>query len=336
MEPLMGRARCVLFAALGGGGDVASAAMLALAARRLGLKSHVASVVWERLPIDPLPGPVRFCEIVNAKRVGKWTLMVTEESKAVRGGRAIAFQAANASKALGEPVWVLDVASGPMGVKRGLEELSAELDCDAIVGVDVGGDVLATGFEDELWSPLADFIGLAALKELDGVLAMHSPGSDGELRSEYVLRRVALIAEHGGYLGARGVTPEDVRNLERILEHVESEASRATLLAARGAYGLVEIRSGSRTVFVTPLNMITFFLKSEVVAQLNPLIAEIASATSIEEARRRLNEKGVYTELDLEEDAYELMRSGRNVSGEALKELKRRSITNIRRPEPRS
>jgi hypothetical protein len=71
MEPLIGKAKHVLFAALGGGGDVASAAMLALAARRLGLRSHVASVVWERLPIDPVPGPVRFSEVVNAKRVGE-------------------------------------------------------------------------------------------------------------------------------------------------------------------------------------------------------------------------------------------------------------------------
>jgi hypothetical protein len=330
MEPLIEKAKHVLFAALGGGGDVASAAMLALAARRLGLRSHVASVVWERLPIDPVPGPVRFSEIVNAKRVGEWILMVTEESRAVRGGRTIAFQAANASKALGEPVWVLDVASGPLGVRRGLEELSVKLGCDVIVGVDVGGDVLATGFEEELWSPLADFIGLAALKELEGVLAVHSPGSDGELRQEYVLRRIALVAERGGYLGARGVTPEDVECLERVLEHVESEASRATLLAAKGAYGLIEIRRGSRTVFVTPLNTITFFLRSEVVAQLNPLVADIASTTSIEVARRRLNERGVYTELDLEEDVYELIVCGKEVSGEALKELKRNRVANIR------
>jgi hypothetical protein len=81
---------------------------------------------------------------------------------------------------------------------------------------------------------------------------------------------------------------------------------------------------------VTPLNTITFFLRSEVVAQLNPLVAEIASTTSIEEARRRLNERGVYTELDLEEDVYELIMSGKEVSGEALKELKRNRVANIR------
>ncbi|MEM4846602.1 MAG: DUF1152 domain-containing protein [Thermosphaera sp.] len=326
MELLVGKATCALFVALGGGGDVASAAMLALAARRLGIKSHVASIIWERLPIDPIPGPVRFNEVVGSIRIGEHAMIVTKDSRALRGGRAIAFQAANVSKVLGEPVGVVDVASGCAGVKEGLKELSTYFGCDTILGVDVGGDVLATGFERELWSPLADFIGLAALKDLrdvQGVLAVHSPGSDGELSPEYILRRIALVAERGGYLGARGVTLEDIESLEKILEHVESEASRATLMAAKGAYGKVEIRSGSRTVYVTPLSLITFFLKPRIVAELNPLISELSSTRSIEEARRRLNKRGVYTELDLEEDAYKLMIEGRReVSGEALKKLK--------------
>lgn len=330
MELLIGRDVCALFVALGGGGDVASATMLALAARRLGIKSYVASIIWERLPIDPTPGPVRFNEVVNATRIGERALMVTKDSRALRGDRAIAFQAANVSKVLGEPVGVVDVASGCVGVKEGLKELSAYFGCDVILGVDVGGDVLASGFEEELWSPLADFIGLAALKDLQGVLAVHSPGSDGELDPGYVLRRIALVTERGGYLGARGVTPEDIENLERLLEHVESEASRATLLAARGAYGKVEIRRGSRTVYVTPLSMITFFLKSSVVAELNPLITELSCTRSIEEARKKLNERRVYTELDLEEDAYKLMMEGREISGETLRKLKNSWMTSWR------
>lgn len=330
MELFIGKAACTLFVALGGGGDVASAAMLALAARRLGIKSYVASIIWERFPIDPIPGPVRLDEVVNAMKIGDKAIMVTKDSRALRGGRTIAFQAANTSKVLGEPIGVVDVASGCVGVRKGLEELSTYLGCDVIVGVDVGGDVLASGFEEELWSPLADFIGLAALKDVEGVLAVHSPGSDGELNQEYVLKRVALVTEHGGYLGARGVTLEDIENLEKILEHVESEASRVTLLAAKGAYGKVEIRRGSRTVHVTPLNMITFFLKSSVVAGLNPLISELSNTTSIEEARRKLNEKKIYTELDLEEDVYKLMLEGKKPSGETLKKLKRSRIMSWR------
>lgn len=330
MEILMGKVRSVLFAALGGGGDVASASMLALAARRLGIRSYVASIAWERMPIDPLPGPIRLSEIVNATNIGNYALLVNERTWAFRGDRIVVFQAANASRVLREPIGVLDVASGCIGVKKGLEELLTYFGCDVVIGVDVGGDVLATGFEEELWSPLADFIGLAALKDLEGVLAIHSPGSDGELSPEYVLKRIALATERGGYLGARGVTPEDVENLERILEHVESEASKATLLAARGAYGKVEIRRGSRTVHVTPLNMITFFFKSSVVAELNPLIVELSNTRSIGEARKKLNDRRVYTELDLEEDAYELMMEGEEVSGETLKRLKNSRIMSWR------
>lgn len=326
----MDKAKSVLFAALGGGGDVASASMLALAARRFGVKSYVASVAWERMSIDPIPGPIRLNEVMNATKIGDYSLLVTDKAWALRGNRAIVFQAANASKVLKEPVGVLDVASGHIGVREGLEELSAYFGCDVIVGVDVGGDVLATGFEYELWSPLADFIGLAALKDLKGVLAVHSPGSDGELKPNYVLRRIALVTKRGGYLGARGVTLEDIENLKKILKYVESEASRATLLAAKGAYGVVEIRRGSRIVRVTPLNMMTFFLKSSIVAELNSLIAELSGTRSIEEAREKLNKRKVYTELDLEEDAYKLMVRGEEISGKTLRELKNSRITSWR------
>ncbi|MEM4576197.1 MAG: DUF1152 domain-containing protein [Candidatus Nezhaarchaeales archaeon] len=333
MELLIGKARQPLFIALGGGGDVASASMLALAARRLGLKAYVASVVWERFSIDPVPGPVRMSEIVNAKKIGDHAMFVTEESKALRGDRVVAFQAANASRALGEPIGVVDIASGYIGVRRGIEELTSYLGCDVVVGVDVGGDVLATGFEEELWSPLADFIGLAAIKDLKGVLAVHAPGSDGELTPRYILKRIALVAAHGGYLGARGITPEDVENLDKLLRHVESEASRVTLMAARGAYGQVKIRRGSRKVQITPLSTITFFLKPETVACLNPLISEVYNTTYVEEAREKLNRKGVYTELDLEEDVYQAIKEGREISGETLIEIKKNKIIKVLRRE---
>lgn len=326
MELLIGRAIRPLFIALGGGGDVASASMLALAARRLGLKAYVASVVWERFSIDPLPGPVRMNEIVNATKIGNHSMVVTEGSKALRGDRIIAFQAANASRALGEPVGIVDIASGYLGVMKGIEELMSYLGCDAVVGVDVGGDVLATGFEEELWSPLADFIGLAAIRDLKGILAVHAPGSDGELAPKYVLKRIALVAASKGYLGARGTSPEDIENLDRILRYVESEASRATLMAARGVYGQVKIRRGSRRVNITPLSTITFFLNPEIVASLNPLISEIYNTTSIEEAREKLNRKGVYTELDLEEDVYQVIKDGIEISGETLIEIKKNKI----------
>ena len=320
---LSGKVKCILFFAAGGGGDVASAAMLALAARRLGLRAYVSTVVWERFVVDPFPGPIPFNCIVGGKPLGNYTMIVNGSCKAFRGGREIVFQAANASRALGEEIIIVDLYGAVHSVYKGLEEAMDYLGCDTVVSVDVGGDILATGYEEDLWSPLADFIALAATAKHRGIVAVHSPGADGELSQSYVLERIALVTRHGGYLGARGVTEEDIKNLEHILQFVESEASRATLLAAKGMYGYEEIRKGSRKTLISPLNLITFFLRAETVASLNPVLKEIENCSSIEEAKRKLNSLGIVTELNLEEEIYKLIEKGVEITGDVLLNIRK-------------
>jgi len=321
---LQSKAKCALFFAVGGGGDVASAAMLALATRRLGVKAYVASVAWERFIIDPVPGPIRLVEIVGGRQLGEYSMLVNGDARALRGGREVAFQAVNASKALREPIAVVDLYGGVSGVVKGLQEVLGYYGCDHLVSVDVGGDILATGFEDELWSPLADFVGLVATAELGGVVAVHSPGADGELSQEYILKRVALVAKKGGYLWARGVTIEDVETLKHILSFIESEASKATLLAYAGLHGFAELREGSRKTFVSPINLLTIFLNAKVVASLNPVVEVLKATKDLEHARRSLNMLGIFTELDLEEEVYKLIQSGAEMTGEVLINIKRK------------
>jgi len=320
---LSSKPRCVLFLAIGGGGDVATTAMLALAARRLGLKSFVASFAWERFVVDPVPGPIHLDEIIGAKPLGSYSVLVDGGCYAVRCGRKVVFQAANASKALGEGVAVVDLYRGVRGVVKGIEEVMEHYGCDKLVAVDVGGDSLATGFEEELWSPLADFIGVVASAEVGGILAVHSPGADGELPQNYVLRRISMVAERGGYIWARGVTREDIEALKHILSYVVSEASSVTLLAYAGSYGYVEIRKGSRRVYISPLNLVTFFLDSRTVAELNPVANAVKEAQSLEEARKELNKRGIFTELDLEEEVYKLIQRGVEVTADDLLKIKR-------------
>ncbi|MCS7097534.1 MAG: DUF1152 domain-containing protein [Candidatus Methanomethyliaceae archaeon] len=320
--------KSVIFIAVGGGGDVASASMLALAARRIGLKSHIASIVWERFSIDRVPGPVKFNEILNAIRIGDYSMLVSEESRALRGGREISFQSANVSRAIGEKIGIVDITRGTIGMEKGIKELAEFFGCDTIIGVDVGGDILSNGFEKDLWSPLADFISLAAISKLDGIIYVHSIGSDGELSQSYLLRRIALIAERGGLLGARGMMKEDAEVLEKILTYVESEASKVALLAFRGYYGYLNLRNNSRRTFVTPLNTLTFFFKAKIISELNPLVPELLNVTSIEEAKHKLNERGVFTELNLEENLFEILNKGGKITGKIIREIKRSFLKN--------
>ncbi|MEZ0393896.1 MAG: DUF1152 domain-containing protein [Desulfurococcaceae archaeon] len=316
----------VLVVAIGGGGDVASAAMLALALRRLGMKSTVATIVWERFVYDPLPGPVRMNEMVNLSKVFEHSAVVGESSYAVRGGRKVLFQAANASIALGEPVGVIDLWEGAEGMRKGIDELMSWWGAEAVVGVDVGGDVLAEGHEEDLWSPLADFVGLAALSQVkSSFLAVHSLGSDGELSQRYLLERISKVASAGGLLGGRVMNANDAASLRKILEHVRSEASRISLLAFEGFYGEVPMRMGSRSAEVSPLSIVTFVLDPRSVISAGTSAELLRSTTSLEEARTKLNEAGIYTELDLEEDLWrEYGPLAQGIDGERLLEVRSR------------
>ena len=321
---LRNKFRRILIVALGGGGDVATAAMLALALRRLGVESRVVSVAWERYVVDPIPGPIRLEDIRGGRFVGKYSMLVNSGSRAVRGGRETVFQAVKVSKILGEEIGVVDLFRGVLGVREGVKELMNFFDADLVIGVDVGGDILATGYEEDLWSPLADFIGLASLRDLGGLLAVHSLGGDGELSQEYLLKRISLIAERKGFLGARGMTYEDYEVLKEILGIVESEASRTSLIAFEGFHGELGMREGSRRSIINIINTLTFFLDPKIVASLNPFINDLSKTTSIYEAREILNRHGVFTELDLEENIYELLRNNQIITGETLLMIKRR------------
>lgn len=334
MELSSGFGRRVLVLAIGGGGDVASAVVVAASIRRSGVGATIASVAWERYVHDPTPGPIRLTEVVGHIERGRGYLIVSGSSYALRGGRRVVFQAARAAAAVGEDVYVVDLYGGVAGLAEALEEIARREGADTVIGVDVGGDSLATGYEEGLWSPLSDWIGVSSLARLGGVLAVHSPGSDGELSQEYVLKRIDDIALRGGLMGGRFMSREDAEVLERVLEYVESEASKVSLLAYRGFRGRLPLRMGSRAADVTLLSTATFFLDAGAVASTIGPLEGLARTRSLEEARRVLNDLGIYTELDLEEDLARLGVDPARLSGETLTEVRKRGIERIRGSRP--
>ena len=326
----------VLLLAIGGGGDIASTAMIARSLLNLGAKYVLASIAWERYIHDPIPGPIKLDEIQECTSRGEHYVVITGNSYAIRGGKKVVFQAAKVARLLGETIYIIDLYGGVEGYVSALKEISSREGVDLVVGVDVGGDSLATGCEENLWSPLADWVGLASLSRVSGVIAIHSPGSDGELTQDYLLEKIDEYARKGGLLAARSMCREDAEFLDEILKYVDSEASRIPLLAYRGVRGAVELRMGSRSVKSTLLSTFTFFLDARLIAEYVEPVKAIYYTKSLEEVRGVLNSYGIYTELDLEEDLFKTGVRPGGLTGEFLMEIRKRGLARVRSGATRS
>jgi hypothetical protein len=297
---------------MGGGGDVVGALGVSSLLDELGTDWTLGGVAWERSPIDPRPGPRSLEEIRGGRPCGSAAVLTEGGTTSLDG---VEFSESKIATHLGRPVLLLDITRGPAALAAGIAEAAGELGCDAVVLLDVGGDVLAHGGEPGLASPLCDAVLLAAGLILarsseradragwagDLIAAVYGPGCDGELTPGEVLERITELQSAEALLGAWGLTPEACDLVEGAAGAVPTEASLMAVRCARGERGTVEIRSGRRTVELTPLGALTFFF--DPVAAANsaiPLATAVSPAASLEEAHEALMGMGVRTELDLE------------------------------------
>lgn len=319
------RPRSSLVIAIGGGGDAAIAGVVARKLSRLGISSWIASIAWERYVIDPTPGPISLDEIQNASWRGELAARVNASSYALRRGRVVVFQAVNLARALNDEVYVVPLEHGVKGYVKAIEEIRGLTGAEAVIGVDVGGDVLAAGHEDELWSPLADYAGLAALSQTDNsYILVASPGSDGELSQDYLLRRIDEIAIRGGLVEVFYFNSRDISLLRRILEFVRTEASLNVLRAYSGERGDIPMRSGSRYTKLTFFSTLNFLFDAKGLAEFVEPAKRIAATASLSEILEILNSMGIYTELNLEMDLSSMGVKPEVINGELLYEVRRR------------
>jgi hypothetical protein len=89
--------------------------------------------------------------------------------------------------------------------------------------------------------------------------------------------------------------------VEGAAEVVPTEASPMAVRCARGERGSVSIRSGRRTVELTPLGALSFFFDPIAAAgSALPLATAVSPAASLDEAHNALVSMGISTELELE------------------------------------
>jgi hypothetical protein len=281
---------------------VVGALAVARLCESLGTPFVLGGVAWERIVVDPQPGPRPLDQIRGGRALGEHAVLADPETATDSG---IPFSEARMAAHLEAETVLIDVTGGAAGARAGIEAAVAELGCDLVVAVDVGGDVLAHGDEPGLASPLCDAVMVAGGWEApEGVmplLGVIGPGCDGELSVADVLRRIAELGRAGAWLGTWGMTPAVADELEAAAGTVPTEASLQVVRCARGELGTDHIRQGRREVQLGPVGALTFLFDAiSIPREALPLAAAVAGTESIEQARAALAAIGVRTELDYE------------------------------------
>jgi hypothetical protein len=298
-------ARRVLAIGIGGGGDVVGALAIAEAAAALGTPSLVGGLTWERLPVDPEPGPRGLDEVEGVERLNEHVALAGPDA---RGRSGFRFAEGRVAELRGEPTLLVDPGGGPAALGVDLAEAAAHQGCDLVVLLDVGGDALAHGDEAGLGSPLADAVCLAAAPHVAAagvtvVGAVFGAGCDGELTPEEVLARLAEVTAAGGGRGALGLEPAAVDVLAAAVGAVPTEASAMAVRCARGELGTATIRNGRRSVSLSPVGgLVLGFDPAVALGSAARCAAAVAPARSLEEANDLLAARGVRTELDYERE----------------------------------
>jgi hypothetical protein len=288
------RSMRTLYVAAGGGGDAVGAL---LARRALGDTDERAPLVttcaWERLRIDPVPGPRARSDFTGLGLVGGEPCEVLPTSDTIPSGRSVLPRLAETS---GARVFLHDFEGGAVGLTAQLQRLGSSLNVDHLIVVDVGGDIVARGNEAGLRSPLADSLTLAAALEtkIPTSVVVLGPGADAELPERQVL---GLLYDIAADLGGR-VTAVDVRNLAPVLDWHPTEASAVAAAAATGLRGRVSMRRGRVPVPVTDMTPGLWIAFVSSWANI-PLASALRKSESLPSAERTIRSAAV-NEIDFE------------------------------------
>ncbi len=307
LEDIIGASSRALVIGVGGGGDVVGALAAARFLQFCGLEFVLGGLSWERYVFDPVPGPRKLSEVENVRAIYQYAWMANAASRTTTG---VYFAESRMAAVQGKEILLVDINGGVAGAVDGLEAAMKELKSDLLIGLDVGGDSLAQGHEPGLRSPLADSIMLAAFAELEKrgrrtLWGIFGYGSDGELSVDEIELALSKLASAGGWLGTWSLTPKVAAELEDVIKTVPTEASAIPVQCFRGARGESKMRGGERTVKLTPLTALTFFLSTRVLYETLAIPAQaVRACASLESANDALHAIGIKTELDLERERY--------------------------------
>lgn len=280
-----------LIVAAGGGGDAVAASMLDAALYGDTDPAVIFTYAWDRLLIDPLPGPRGPADFTGLRPLTRSVQAVPAGARPVApAGSTLPRLAAELPQTLA----LIDPHHGAEGITRQLEELIERLAPESIDLLDVGGDILAHGDEPTLRSPLADALPLAACCQVNAPvrLLVAGPGLDGELPADLLHDRMGPTV--------LTLTAEHVEPISSVLEWHPSEATGMLAATARGLRGLCEVRDAGLPIPLTDEGATVHEADLDDTLNRNQLARAILATQTLEEAEQHSREICGYSEIDYE------------------------------------
>ncbi|WP_435284359.1 DUF1152 domain-containing protein [Streptomyces koelreuteriae] len=280
-----------LIVAAGGGGDTVAAAMLHAAL--YGNEDHavILTYAWDRLLIDPVPGPRGPDNFTGLHPLTPAVRAVPAEARPIApAGSTLPRLAAELPHTLA----LIDPRHGVEGITHQLEELVEHLSPESIDLLDVGGDILARGDEPTLKSPLADAITLAASCQVNAPirLLVAGPGLDGELPLDDLHNLLGPLVHT--------FTGKDVEPISSVLEWHPSEATGMLAATARGVRGTCEMRDAGLPVPLTDEAPTVHEVDLDEALHRNQLARAILTTATLDEAEAHSRNICGHSEIDYE------------------------------------
>ncbi|MFE4577188.1 DUF1152 domain-containing protein [Streptomyces chartreusis] len=254
-------------------------------------RAVIFTYAWDRLLIDPVPGPRGADDFTGLEPITPAVWKVPAEARPIApAGSTLPRLAAD----LPHTFALIDPRNGAEGVTRQLEELVADLEPASIDLLDVGGDVLASGDEPTLKSPLADALTLAACSQVNAFirLLVAGPGLDGELPLDHVRRMLGPLVHT--------FTAQDVEPVSSVLEWHPSEATGMLAATARGVHGTCEVRDAGLPIPLTDESPTIHKVDLDEALRHNQLARAIMATTSLDEVESLSREVCGFSEIDYE------------------------------------
>ncbi|MET7903164.1 DUF1152 domain-containing protein [Streptomyces sp. NPDC005355] len=282
-----------LIVAGGGGGDAVAAAVIDRALYGADDPAVVLTYAWDRLLVDPLPGPRGADGFTGLRALTESVYAVPAEAAPVAPGGSTLPRLAGE---LAHTFALIDPHHGVEGMIRQLEELIEHLAPTSVDLLDVGGDILARGDEPTLRSPLGDALSLAVCAQVSAPvrLLVAGPGLDGELPVEVLRERLGAVV--------RTLSAEDVAPIGAVMEWHPSEATGMLMATARGVRGLCEVRDAGLAIPLTDAGPVVHEADLEAAFRRNRLAQAIGATTSLAEAERHSRAICGYSEIDYERE----------------------------------